>query len=321
VQRFSGTLRANVHFHLVALDGAYHRPETARPLEFQPIGPPTALEIEDVTHAVARAVRRLLVRRGLLTPEGELAPRESQEVTPLERLWQVEAAERVPKGALDAGERPQIRPEPSMPTLGSVPVCDVDGFNLHADVAVPAGDREGRFRLCRYGSRPAFADEQFSFTADGRIAFALRSPHRHRATHLFFRPAQLLRRLAWLVAPPRQHLVRYQGVLGPAAKSRAQVVPQPPVEQHTSGPLALPSVTPRGRRSPYYAWASLLRRVYGDPILRSARKGCTGTIEIISVIRDPDVIERILTHLQIPPQPPPSPRARDGPEADSLFDP
>jgi hypothetical protein len=201
IQRFSGALRANVHFHLNAVDGVFHRAPGGA-LEFLELPPPGALDLEEVTVSIAKAVRRLLIRRGRLTPEGELCPSDSQEVTPLERLWQASATERIPKGGLDESGRPLIRPPHGLPTLGSLPACDVEGFNLHAGVAVPAGDRDGRLRLVRYGARPAYADDQFSWTSDGRIAFALRAPRRHGATHLFFTPHQLLRRLAWLVPKP-----------------------------------------------------------------------------------------------------------------------
>jgi hypothetical protein len=33
-------------------------------------------------------------------------------------------------------------------------------------------------------------------------------------------PLAFLRRLAWLVPPPRQHQLRYAGILAPAAKHR-----------------------------------------------------------------------------------------------------
>lgn len=34
--------------------------------------------------------------------------------------------------------------------------AEVNGFNVHAGVAVGAGDRQGLERLCRYGARTSF---------------------------------------------------------------------------------------------------------------------------------------------------------------------
>jgi len=45
------------------------------------------------------------------------------------------------------------------------------GFDLHADVCVAAGDRDGRERLCRYIPRPPRVLERLSRTQDGRIAY------------------------------------------------------------------------------------------------------------------------------------------------------
>jgi hypothetical protein len=43
-----------------------------------------------------------------------------------------------------------------------------------------------------------------------------------------FTPHELIEKLIPLIPRPRCHLVRYHGILGPAAKDRAKVVPTPP---------------------------------------------------------------------------------------------
>jgi hypothetical protein len=48
--------------------------------------------------------------------------------------------------------------------------AEVLGFNIHAGVALRAGDRTALERLCRYGARPAFALERLSILPDGRVA-------------------------------------------------------------------------------------------------------------------------------------------------------
>ena len=44
-------------------------------------------------------------------------------------------------------------------------------------------------------------------------------------THIVFTPHELIEKLIPLIPRPRCHLVRYHGILGPAAKDRAKVVP------------------------------------------------------------------------------------------------
>ncbi|MEQ1895656.1 MAG: transposase, partial [Planctomycetota bacterium] len=40
--------------------------------------------------------------------------------------------------------------------------ASLDGFSLHAKVALEADDHDGRERLCRYLARPAIASERLS---------------------------------------------------------------------------------------------------------------------------------------------------------------
>ena len=54
-------------------------------------------------------------------------------------------------------------------------------------------------------------------------------------------------------------------------------------------------------------WARLLKRVFDIDIERCA---CGGKLKLIAVIEEPAVIEKILTHLALSPQPPPRARAR-----------
>ena len=82
--------------------------------------------------------------------------------------------------------------------------------------------------------------------ADGRLLYRLKHRWRDGTTGVVFTPQELLEKLAALVPPPRFHLVRYHGVLGPAARERARAVPVL-VEPGTS-----PSTEPRPthRRTP-----------------------------------------------------------------------
>ncbi len=52
------------------------------------------------------------------------------------------------------------------------------GFDLHADVAVRAGDRRRLEHVCRYILRPPVAQEALELTPDGRVRLRLRRPWR-----------------------------------------------------------------------------------------------------------------------------------------------
>ncbi len=102
----------------------------------------------------------------------------------------------------------------------------LDGFNLHAAVAVGADDDVARERLVRYCARPPFALERLSLLPDGRVAYRIKQPRRN-ATHRILEPVELLARIAALIPPPRHPFLRYHGVLAPSSKWRRHIVPRP----------------------------------------------------------------------------------------------
>jgi hypothetical protein len=91
-----------------------------------------------------------------------------------------------------------------------------------------ANDREGLAHLCGYGARPPFSQERLSELADGRLTYRLKRPLGDGRQILLLQPAELLRRLATLVPPPRAHLIRYHGVFAPASRWRSQIIPPLP---------------------------------------------------------------------------------------------
>ena len=103
-------------------------------------------------------------------------------------------------------------------------------MSLHADVAVPARDRDRLERLCRYVARPPLAHDRLEVRPDGRLALRLKTRWRDGTTHILMERHELLERLVPLIPPPRAHQVRYHGVLAPCASARDRVVlgPRPP---------------------------------------------------------------------------------------------
>jgi hypothetical protein len=93
----------------------------------------------------------------------------------------------------------------------------VSGFSVHANVCFPARDRMRLERLCRYAGRPAVATQRLSELPDGRLLYRLKRPWRDGTEAVIFEPRDFIAKLAALAPAPRAHLVRYHGVLGPAA--------------------------------------------------------------------------------------------------------
>jgi hypothetical protein len=244
VQRFGDALNLNVHFHSLVLDGVY----AAKPfdaLRFHPLAPPDDDEVARVVDQVARRIARLLERRGL-GPEGE-----ARDVDPLAddqpllaALYGASVGGRIATGrragrrVLCLGDRIDAD---DLPAFEGERCASARGVSLHANVAVPARDRRRLQRLCRYAARPPVATERLSRLDDGRLIYRLKHRWRDGTTHVVFEPGELVEKLASLVPPPRFHLVRYHGILGPAAGRRPHVVPN---KVGPSGAAPAPSKAP-----------------------------------------------------------------------------
>jgi hypothetical protein len=221
VQRFGDALNLNVHFHSLLLDGVY-APGPDGMLRFHPLPPPEDAEVERVVGQVARHIARLLERRGLGAGSDPLEADPLAEEQPLlAQLYGASVAGRIATGRR-AGQRVLrvgdcIDPE-ELPALEGERCASASGVSLHANVAVPARDRQRLERLCRYVARPPVASERLSRLEDGRLLYRLKHRWRDGTTHIVFEPQELVEKLAALVPPPRFHLVRYHGLCSAAHK-------------------------------------------------------------------------------------------------------
>jgi hypothetical protein len=191
--------------------------------------------------------------------------------------------------------------EPDAPwVLSSHPRhAHIAGFDLHANVAVPAADRARLEQLCRYLLRPPVAQDRLRRMGDDHLLLTLKSPWADGPRHLMFAPMELLEKLAALTPRPRINLILYHGVLAPHARWRARVVAfgalpgttstTPNLEGDSDNDRALPS-PPR-----HWAWANLMRRAFDLDVLACPR--CGGRLRLLGTIEDPVAIRAILDHL------------------------
>ncbi len=149
--------------------------------------------------------------------------------------------------------------------------------------------------------------------AAGQVQLKLKTPWRDGTTHLVMSPLEFMQRLAALVPLPRLHLIRFHGVLAPNAKLRPLVVPQALDEAPQSCAFAATAgcETEAARAQPgRISWAKLLKRVFDIDTEHCPNCG-GGELKIIAAILERPVIEKILTHLGLDPQPPPRGQARE----------
>ncbi len=200
VQRFGGSINLHTHFHALVLAGVYADPDDTGTPRFFALSPPSDEEIARVTASVAKRVVRLLLRRGLLEQDGPPLADPLQEEEPLlAACAQASVRHRIATGlragkhVMRLGDRIEIE---DVELRVGEQCASVQGFSLHAGVAVGGQDRARLERLCRYISRPPIARERLLELPDGRIAYRLRHPWRNGTTHVVFEPTELIEKLA-----------------------------------------------------------------------------------------------------------------------------
>jgi hypothetical protein len=141
---------------------------------------------------------------------------------------------------------------------------------------------------------------------DDLVRIQLKRPFRDGTYAVDLDPLSLLSRLAAAVPPPRQHTLRYAGVLGAASKWRALVVPPPPsAVVAATEPVEVPlkgQEAPPTHRCKYRPWMELLRRTFAIDLETCER--CGGRTKIIALVKDQEGITRFLRHLGEPTEPP-----------------
>ena len=325
LQRFGSALNLNLHFHTLALDGAYSYPDAygERP-RFFVLPPPSPHEVARVLAGTARRIARLLDSRA----EEDDDPLARDEPL-LAALAAASLNARIADGPQQGepwrriGDR--VDPDPDDDPDATPRVPQLRGMSLHADVSVPARDRLRLERLCRYVARPPLGNERLEECPDGGLLLRLTTHWRDGTTHIAIERSELIDRLVPLIPAPRAHQVRYHGILAPCASLRSRVVP---VRNLDPGLLdvsaaapeddAVPAADTAGQpgadrqrarddqpdpRPRRLRWAALLQRVFGLDALRCPR--CGATLRLIAAIEDPAIARRILECLGLPARAPP----------------
>ena len=296
----------NIHYHTLVLDGVF---TTSAPdaVQFHPLPPPTDAEVAHLVTTIRARVLRLLGRRGL-GPEANVSRADpvAEDSRALAGLSSASVQGRVALGPR-AGARLMALgrdPEAQWVSSGGPRHAHLDGFDLHANVAVDGEDRERLEQLCRYLLRPAVAQDRLRLTEDGRVVLELKTSWADGTSHLVFDPLDLLARLAALVPRPRVNLILYHGLLAPHARWRAAVVSygaapavEPPpaatVATATDAPSASGTASLPSRRG--WTWAQLMQRAFDVDVL--VCRACGGRLRLIATILDPGTIRAMLRSL------------------------
>jgi hypothetical protein len=306
IQRFGSALNLHPHGHFLVLDGVFGAMDGERPV-FYPLRPPDSKDVAAVAERVAVRVAALLEKR-------DGAPALDQDEPGLAAIYGASIGGRIATG-LNTGQRvktsgdfqPQHHSEERFESSGSR-CAMVSGFSVHAGVSIRADDRRGLERLCKYVTRPPVAADRLAELPDGRLSYQLKTRWQNGTTHVIFEPLELMARLAALVPVPRANLIHYYGVLAPASKWRAFIVPGSSEIESIAGACEWEQDS-RAKNDPprNYLWATLMSRVFEIDVLKCP--DCSGRLRILAAILPPINTRKILDCMGLPSRAPPIARA------------
>ena len=166
IQRFGSSLNLNVHLHTILVDGVYQIGPNGEPV-FRRVPPPSD---EEVAHIVETVHRKITAK--LAATDGFEVGTTNQDGPLLAALANASVAGLIATGPRagsrvlrvgSAGQKHEV-------TLVGKRCATADGFNLHANVAIAAKDRQGLDHLARYICRPPIAANRLTELPDGRLA-------------------------------------------------------------------------------------------------------------------------------------------------------
>lgn len=318
IQRFGSALNLNVHLHMLILDGVYTTEQNGP--RFHCVGAPDPQALERLLNRLVQRIVRRLTRDELLIEDPEQPWLDLEPTDTLDQLNAASIRYRIAVGQ-GAGGRTLTLKNPALARTDSTPkpfTANQNGFSLNCAVSCQAHQRDRLERLCRYITRPALCLDRLSINGAGQVLYQLKTPFRDGTTHVLFSPADFIARLAALVPRPRVNLTRYHGVFAPSSPMRRAIVPTPAsarrrrkLKESATAPPTRPCSSTESRsdsNDPPTApltWAQRLKRVFAIDITLCPL--CGGQLRVIADVTDPDLIRKILDHInsRAPPRLPP----------------
>jgi hypothetical protein len=228
IQRCGSALNTNIHFHTLVAEGVFkHWPNGSQ--RFVPASaPPTDAEVARLLVAMRRRIDRVVRRYGIgldgLHEQEQASDSLSLDNPALAEIQGASVLGRVATGPRAGHLVMRIGCDPTVPVIitGGPRHAHLEGFDLHANVAVAAGDRTRLEHLCRYVLRPPLAQDALERTPEGKVLLRLRRPWRDGTRAIRFEPSELLEKLAAMVPRPRANLLIYR-IREPPSGQRARI--------------------------------------------------------------------------------------------------
>jgi hypothetical protein len=281
VQFFNGHLALQPHLHLLVPEGVWSEGT------FVELPPPEEEEVESVLSRMLRQLARVFEEKEEAWPEDEL------EALQLE------------------GAQLRLALEPVKPAGRRRRTAAGQGYSLHAGTWVHGNDRDGLARLARYGARGPIAESRLCRREDGRYAYETK-----KGVTLVLTAEQLVKRLLWLIPPPRLHLTSFHGVFASHSKVRADLLPQVAVapardEATVTKPSSPGLPAPVDGKRPRLDWATLYARTWGVDVWTCR---CGGRRKVLAVVTSRQAAEEMLRNMGLTQPSPPLPVAQSPPQ-------
>ena len=165
IQCFGSAANLNIHLHCLVLDGVYRTTTEGLPI-FHTVHAPTATELQALLNRIIKRMMKFLTRKGYLIEEQGMTYLTgrcgSRARTPASGGLYLPHRARAPRGpeSTELANRSYSAAYPGA-------LCQRAGLSLHAEVCCAAHQRKKLEHLCRYITRPAFANERLRSTAPG----------------------------------------------------------------------------------------------------------------------------------------------------------
>ena len=169
------------------------------------------------------------------------------------------------------------------------------GFSADASVKVEPEDSAAVKRLARYILRPPVSLERMAWEeGSDEVVYTRKTSNGQPGASEHMDALDFLARVIAYIPEPRRQTMRYYGFYSNVSRGRRRKGRDPELETHLADD-DLDGMSPAERQARRRAWARLIRLVYEVDPLECPR--CGATMRVLSVITQPEVVDKILDHL------------------------
>jgi hypothetical protein len=218
----------------------------------------------------------MLVTEGVFTADGEFSCLPSLDTGAIEELFRrlllrrLYQAERLSEGFME-----------------KLMSWSPSGFSVWARQLVMPDERERLERLARYLTRPPLSMASVELDDEGRVLVSTAADPVSGETVKRLDPLEWMHLITSQILQPRQHATRSYGHYSNRARGARRERSPTPRDTEQDAPYT------RARRA---SWARLLRKLLEVDALLCPR--CGGELEVIAVVTDPEVVDKIVTHVE-----------------------